>query len=275
MAGKAQPTARDRQVGARLRVLRDESGFTLARLAQTSGLSEATLSRMETGKRAVTREEVAMVTTALKVPIAERERLMDFVVTGDSGGWWDQPLPGIPAEMGLLASYEAEANELVDFALFIVPGLLQIEEYARAVWTTCGFSMDDADMRWVARARRQRILGRVDYTAFIHEEAIRTPFGGPRTLRAQVKHLIEVRDRGVDVRLVRGRQPNGALLHSWHYMGFPSVTPILNVEVYDGGFYLQDDRVEPYTRQLEMLDELATSRSETGAMLKAVLKEVS
>lgn len=275
MTGKARPTARDRQVGARLRALRDESGFTLARLAQTSGLSEATLSRMETGKRVITREEVAMVTTALKAPSGERERLMDFVVSGDNGGWWDRPLPGVPEEMGLLASYEAEANELIDFALFIIPGLLQTEQYARAVWMMSGFSPEDADLRWVARARRQRILGRVDYTAFIHEEAIRTPFGGPGTLRAQVQHLLDVRDRGVDIRLVRGRQPNGALMHSWHYMGFPSVTPVVNVEVYGGGFYLQNDRVEPYTRRLRMLGEIAASRSETGAMLKAVLKEVS
>lgn len=57
--------------------------------------------------------------------------------------------------------------------------------------------LDIAELRWVARRRRQKILGTVDYGAYISETALRTPFGGPEGHRNQLKHLLGARDRGI------------------------------------------------------------------------------
>ncbi|MGB3443979.1 MAG: helix-turn-helix transcriptional regulator [Actinophytocola sp.] len=274
MAGKAQPTVRDRQVGIRLRTLRDARQMTLEQLAVGCGLSESTLHRIETGKRRISTEEVAMITTALMVPIAERQELIDFVVSGDKGGWWERPLPGVPKEMGLLASYEAEANGLTDWSVLLVPGLLQIEPYARAFMLTDGVPAEEADLRWVARKRRQEILGTIDYTAFIYEGALHVPFGGPEVHGQQIRHLMAASDRGIAVRVVREHLPISALSHSWLYMTFPSVPPVVNVDVTGGGVYLQGDRSEPFTRQVAILNGVALSASETRATLRGVLKEI-
>lgn len=277
MAGKAPkaPTVRDRQVGTRLRALRESrTELSLEAAAKVIGLSSAVLSRIETGKRHISSEEVATITMAYQLPVEEREELIEFVKSGDSGGWWERPLPGVPQEMGLLASYASEANSLTDWSVMLVPGLLQIEAYARALMLTDGLTSEDADLRWVARKRRQEILGRIDYTAFIYEAALHVPFGGPQVHKEQIRHLLGARDRGVSVRVVREQQPIGVLSHSWLYMTFPSVGPVVNVEVYGGGFYLQDDRVEPYTLRLEMLGDLALSSSESRAKLRSVLKEM-
>ena len=274
MAGKSRPTLRDRQVGIRLRTLREAREITMEALAEACGISEATLSRMETGKRTISTEEVAMITTALQVPSAVRDELIEFVRSGDKSGWWERPLPGVPQEMGLLASYEAEANALTDWSVMLVPGLLQIESYARAYMLTDEVSPEEADLRWVARKRRQAILGTIDYTAFIYEGALRVPFGGQDVHREQIQHLLAAPDRGVSVRVVRERRPVNVLSHSWLYMTFPSVPPVVNVEVTGGGFYLQDDRAEAYTRYVEILADVALSGSETRATLRSLLKEI-
>jgi transcriptional regulator with XRE-family HTH domain len=255
--------------------LREARKTTLEELAAGCGISESTLHRMETGKRRISTEEVAMITTALQVPASVRQELIEFVVSGDKGGWWERPLPGVPQEMGLLASYEAEANSLTDWSVMLVPGLLQIEPYARAYMLLDGVPSEEADLRWVARKRRQEILGRIDYTAFIYEGALRVPFGGRDIHRQQIRHLMGAPDRGVSVRVVRERQPVSSLSHSWLYMTFPSVPPVVNVEVTGGGFYLQDDRAEPFTRQVEILNDVALSGSETRTTLLGVLKEIS
>lgn len=274
MAGK-DATTRDRQVGLRLRALREERGISQEALAVAVGLNPSMLQRMETGKRRIEPETVATIATYLQVPAKERQELIDFLKTGDKGGWWEHPLPGVPEEMGLLASYAEDADSLTDWSLLLVPGLLQIEPYARAVWVANEVSPGDADLRWVAKKRRQEILGRIEYTAFIYAEALRIPFGGGDVHRQQITHLITARDRGISVRIVRERQPVGVLSHSWHYMTFPSLRPVVNVEVYGGGFYLQEDRVDPYTRRVEMLRDLALSSSESRSMLQALLKELS
>jgi transcriptional regulator with XRE-family HTH domain len=274
MAGKSEPTVRDRQVGIRLRGLREARKTTIEKLAAASGLSESTLQRIEAGKRRVSTEEVAVVTTALKVTPADRQELIEFARSGDKGGWWEKPLPGVPQEMGLLASYEAEAESVIDWSVMLIPGLLQIEPYARAYMTNAEAPPDEADLRWVARRRRQDILGRFDYTAYIYEGALRVPFGGREVFREQIKHLIACPDRGIAVRLVREKRPVSMLLHSWHYMTFPSVGPVVNVEVSSGGVYLQDEHVQEYTQQVKMLERDAVSRAESRAVLRALLKEI-
>ncbi|GAB3438862.1 helix-turn-helix domain-containing protein [Actinophytocola sediminis] len=275
MAGKA-PTPRDRQVGMRLRELRtSHPKLSLEAAARVAEVSPAMLSRMETGKRHISPEEVAMITTAYRVPVAQRRELIEFVKSGDAGGWWERPLPGVPQEMGLLASYANEATSLTDWSVMLIPGLLQVESYARAVWLADGVSPDDADLRWVARRRRQEIVGRIDYTAFVHERALRIPIGGAEVHREQLEHLVGARDRGVSLRVVERRQRIGGMLsHSWHYMSFPSATPVVNVEVYGGGFYLQDDRAEPYTHRLKRLGDIALSSTASRTIIQAVLKEV-
>jgi transcriptional regulator with XRE-family HTH domain len=274
MGETKRPTTRDRQVGARLRAIRVRVGLNLDQAAEATGMSKPTLSRTERGKRRISTTDVAMITTGYQLPMEEREELIEFATSGDSGGWWDRPLPGVPEEVGVLASFEAEATSLTDWSVMIIPGLLQTELYARAVWLAGGHTPEDADLRWVARRRRQEILGKVDYTAFIYEGALRVPFGGPEVQRQQLRHLLAVRDRGVSLHVVRQPQALGLLSHSWLYMEFADVPPVVNVEVSGGAVYLEDDRVEPYRRRLTMLRDLNVSRSETGTTLQQVLKEI-
>jgi transcriptional regulator with XRE-family HTH domain len=68
------------QVGPRLRALRVERGATLAELADTTGISVSTLSRLESGQRRPTLELLLPLARAHQVPLDE---LVDAPETGD------------------------------------------------------------------------------------------------------------------------------------------------------------------------------------------------
>jgi transcriptional regulator with XRE-family HTH domain len=268
------PRPRDRIIGARLRAIRRErTKLSLEAAAKVVGWGLATMSRTENGLRHISTEEVAVILTAYRIPAAERSKVIAEAKADNASGWWDRPLPGVPTEMGTLASYEAEAVSLTDWAVTLVPGLLQVEEYAMALMLSQDVPHDVAELRWLARRRRQKILGTLDYVAYVSETALRTPFGGPEAHRKQLNHLRTARDRGVGVRIVREHLPIGLISHSWLYMTFPNTTPVVNVEVYWGGVYLHDDQAEPYTKMITRLDRIALSTRESQAMLGLMLKE--
>jgi len=167
---KKAPQARDRIIGARVRAIRTERvGLSLERAAEIAQWPPAKLSRTERGLRHVTIEEVATLLTAWQLPGDEREQVLIEIQVGSSSGWWDRPLPGVPAEVGALASYEADAHELVDVAITAVPGLLHTYETAVAVLAADGVPAEDIETRWMARLRRQQITTKVTYRAFISE----------------------------------------------------------------------------------------------------------
>ena len=268
------PRPRDRIIGARLRAIRKErTDLSLEAAAKLLDWSPATMSRTENGQRTITTEEVATILTTYRIRSAERDEIISEARAEKASGWWDRPLPGVPAEMGTLASYEADANSLTDWSVSLVPGLLQTEDYAMALMLSQNVPQDVAELRWVARRRRQKILGTLDYAAYISETALRTPFGGPDGHRKQIRHLLDARERGIPVRVVPEHLPVGLISHSWLYLTFPSTTPVVNVEVYWGGVYLHDDQAEPYTRMVTKLDHIALPTRESQTKLRSILKE--
>lgn len=275
MPNKRQPPRpRDRIIGARLRAIRKErTKLSLEAAAKMLGWGLATMSRIENGQRRISTEDVAMILTAYQIPSAEREDVIAEARAENASGWWDRPLPGVPTEMGTLASYEADANGLTDWAVSLVPGLLQTEEYAMAMILSEDVPQDVAELRWVARRRRQKILGTVDYAAYISETALRTPFGGSESHKKQLKHLLSARERGIPVRVVPQHLPLGLISHSWLYMTFPNTTAVVNVEVAGGGVYLHDEQSAPYAKVLAKLDRTALSVGDSQTRLETILKE--
>lgn len=237
-----------------------------------AGWSPSRLSRTERGLRHITTDEVAILLTAWRIPAGEREEVLAEVQAGSSSGWWDRPLPGVPAEVGALASYEADANELVDVVVALIPGLLQTYETATAAIRADGAPEADIETRWMARLRRQQILGKVDYTAYIGQIALETAFGGTNALRGQLQHLLQAQNRGIRVRVIPARQTQVLLGHSWLLMRFPNTHPVVHVELAGAAFYVHDHAVVPYTATLERLDRFALSQGESRELIGDLVK---
>lgn len=274
MSGKRRPPqARDRAIGAQLRSIRQQqTKLSLEAAASVLQWSPATMSRIETGKRHISAEDVATILATYRVPVAQRDALVARAKAIDEPGWWSRPLPGVPDNTGALASYEVEANSLTDWSINIIPGLLQTYDYAKAYMLDDGVPEEDVEMRWMARLRRQQILPKVDYTAYIGEAAVRTPFGGAAFID-QLRHLHEATKRGLGVRVVPEHRPHASLLQSWMLMEFPDSPPLVHVELLRSVVFLHDDEAAPYTTHLARLNKIALSTAETRDMLRVLIEQ--
>lgn len=276
MSGERKgPRARDRIIGARLRAIRKErTKLSLEAAAALAQWSPSTLSRIETGKRHISPEDVATISTIYRLPVSQRQELVESARAGNGSGWWDLPLPGVPMDMGAIASYEADAFRLTDWSVNLIPGLLQTYRYAVGLMRSRGVPADAIEARWMARLRRQQILGNVDYVAFIGEAALRTPFGGPDALRDQLQALLAARTRGIRIRVLRQHQPSHLVTHSWLLMEFANTAPVVNVEATEGSLFLHDEVALEYLVLLDALDKLALSPTASQALIEAIHKEL-
>ena len=95
------------------------------------------------------------------------------------------------------ARYEADAVEVHVYANHVVPGLLQTEEYARAVFhmRRPPLHEDTIEQRVAARLARQRLFSRspTPSVSFVVEEVVlHRPLGGRDVLRRQLEHLLTI-----------------------------------------------------------------------------------
>jgi transcriptional regulator with XRE-family HTH domain len=276
MSGKRKgPLARDRIIGARLRAVRKEqTGLSLEAAAALAQWSPSTMSRIETGKRHISPEDVATISTIYRLPLAQRQELIESARAGNGSGWWDIPLPGVPLDVGTLASYEAEAIRLTDWSVNLVPGLLQTYHYAVGLMKSYGFAAGDIEARWLARLRRQQILGTLDYAVFLGEAALRTPFGGRGAMRDQLQAILGVRRRGIQVRVFPEHRPTFLATHSWLLLEFPNTSPVVNVEAIFGSLFLHDETAESYLGLAQTLDRIALFPAASQALIEEIHEEL-
>lgn len=265
------PQARDRMRGQRLRAIRTERcRLPIGRASELAGWHQSKLSRTERGLRPVSIEDFATLLTAWGLPAKDRDQILAELAVGSSSGWWDRPIPGVPEDVGTLAGYEAEARELVTVATGAIPGLLQTYDTAVAIMAAFGAPEADVETRWMARLRRQQILGKVEFTAYITEQALRIPWGGPDVWRAQLAHLLHSQKIGLGVRVIPESQTEVPLLHTWHLMRFPHTAPVVYVELASGAVYIHE--ADRYTALLERLDRLAVPRDGSRRLISDLVK---
>lgn len=262
-----QPQPRDQIWGARLRAIRKERlGLSIDEGADKAGWSRTKLSYTERGLRKVSIQDVSVLLTAWELPPAERDVTLEELANFTTSGLWDRPIPGVPADVGTLGQYEAQASALVTVATAAVPGLLQTYETALAIMAADGAPPEDIERRWMAREQRQRILAKVDYTAYIAETALRTEWGGPQVWRDQLKHLLDRQRIGVAIRVIPDRQTDVLLLHTWHWMRLRNAPPVVQVELVDGATYAHE--ADRYARHLERLDRVALPKDRSRTLIR-------
>ncbi len=152
------PTVRRRRLGSELRRLRESQSIKLEEVADRLGLAPSTLSRIETGK--------APTRTAL------------------------------PTGFGIYVGLEAEAASLRVYEAQVVHGLLQTEDYARAVMSTVRRRQTPEEIDGLVglRMQRQGVLTRPDpleLWIILDEAVLRRMVGPSQLMRAQLDHLYE------------------------------------------------------------------------------------
>ncbi|WP_412743042.1 helix-turn-helix domain-containing protein [Krasilnikovia sp. MM14-A1004] len=171
-----------------LRRSRSAAGLSQEDLGKAINYSSSLVSAVENGQRPPTRDYLAGVDRALQTG-GLFERLLDNLVRTDQSPVWFRDW----------LVFEREATLIRWFDPLIIPGLLQIEDYARAIFAGSRLIDDEEVERRVgARLQRQEILHAPcppDLLTIIDEAALRRPVGGPGVMAAQCEHLLHCAER--------------------------------------------------------------------------------
>ncbi|GAA2914097.1 helix-turn-helix transcriptional regulator [Streptomyces mexicanus] len=185
---------RMKALGARLRVLRGESGLTGAVLAQRAGVGQPTVSKIETGRMVPSRDVLDRLLDALGLDESAshevRELLADVVAAEDV-----EPTAVYVAEATTVDEEVRSARSVRSFQCVVLPAMLQSAEYARHVFESAPHATPEAVGRAVAaRVDRQSVLyepGR-ESVFVITEAVLRTWPGSPALMLAQFDRLLAV-----------------------------------------------------------------------------------
>lgn len=183
-----EPGRTPRQVfGGMVRFYRERAGLSRSELARRISKSVSLIQAIELGQRAAT----DLVTEDLERELATNGALTHLREEIGNGLSYQ----AVPAWFQDWAYREAEATTLRWFEPLIVPGLLQTEDYARAIFRTrFRITSDEIDEQVAARMRRQDILTRENPPAFwviLDEWVLRRPVGGRHVMLEQVNRLID------------------------------------------------------------------------------------
>ncbi|KAF4407330.1 helix-turn-helix domain-containing protein [Streptomyces lycii] len=200
MPPRSTPTARQLRLGTELRRMREHAGLSIQEAADGLGINRTHITNLELARFGISEERVRALAAIYACPDSAYVDALAAMTHDRKGGWWDE-YRGRIATGGLdLAELEHYATELRVAELIHVPGLLQTEQYARAVLGEAIPAWSPAELRrrLSHRLKRRDILDRDEpppCTFIVHEAALRTRFGGRAVMLAQLESLLEASER--------------------------------------------------------------------------------
>ncbi|MFD0497974.1 MULTISPECIES: helix-turn-helix domain-containing protein [Streptomyces violaceusniger group] len=202
MAARRGATFRRRELGKELRRLREKNGLTILEAAKGLGCSEAKLSRVETGNNSLPRvaDMEALLDRYGITDIDDRETLLTLHRDSLTRDWWTPYRNVMPSGLHTFIGLEMDARAMRAWNAQVVFGLLQTENYARAMFmtakpveeTTTAFVEDNTRVRM----ERQQVITRRDdpleLRDVLDESALRRIIGGPEIMREQYEAVAEL-----------------------------------------------------------------------------------
>jgi transcriptional regulator with XRE-family HTH domain len=189
------PTVLRILLGTQLRRLRESRSVTAQAAAKAIRGSESKISRIELGRNAVREVDIADLLNLYGItdPV-EREQLLTLASQANQQGWWHRYQDVLPNWFQSYIGLEESAESIRSFDTQFVPGLLQTEDYALAVFHLGAYSADEVDRLVFLRKERQRRFasGGLRLWAIIDEVALRRPVGSVSLMRAQLEHLLDI-----------------------------------------------------------------------------------
>jgi transcriptional regulator with XRE-family HTH domain len=188
------PTVRQRELGLRLRKLRTDLGLTVEDVAEKLLCSTAKISRLETGARPPILRDVRDLCGLYSVEESVTADLMELTKEAREQGWWKQYGDlNLDPYIGL----EQEATAITAYSMYHVNGLVQTEDYARAMIRGIAPKMDPEihQQRVEARLRRQELLNGQNQPRFrmlLDQAVLCRPVGSSAVMAAQLAKILEL-----------------------------------------------------------------------------------
>jgi len=271
-------------LGSQLRRLREAKGITREDAGYTIRASESKISRMELGRVSFKERDVTDLLSLYGVDDeAERGALVDLVREANQAGWWHSFSDAMPNWFQTYVGLEEAAALIRIYEVQFIPGLLQTEDYMRALMTLNRPNLDrsEVDRRINVRMRRQKLVTENEgprLWAIVDEAALRRPVGGPTVMRAQIQRLIDAADMPNVVLQVMPFRFGGHAAESGAFtiLRFPEqdLPDVVYLEQLTSALYLDKrDDVDQYLQVMERLGVDSQTPVSSVELLTDMLKE--
>ncbi len=276
------PTVLRMLLGSQLRELREAAGISPDQAGYEIRGSRSKISRLEHGRVSFKERDVGDLLTLYGVTDTDRRtHMLALARQANNQGWWAKFDDVLPDWFETYVGLEQATSLIRSYELQFVPGLFQTEAYARAV-TVLGHRAapaDEIERRVSLRLKRQQLLTEPGPRVWsvIDESALRRPLGGRDTMRAQLRHLLEIAELPqVTLQLMPfERGGHSAAGGSFAILRFAEadLPDIVYIEQLTGALYL--DRREEIDRYREVMNSLsaeAETPADSGRLLKRIIR---
>ncbi|ARF72353.1 transcriptional regulator [Kitasatospora albolonga] len=251
--------------GAELRRVREAQGLKQAELGEKLFCSGSLIGQIETTKKVPTREFAEALDRALRTD-GLFSRLIGLVLRSQLPSWF-RPYADMEEKAAFISTFQSQ----------VVYGLLQTEEYARAVLAT-GMP-DDLETLVAARMERQLILEREQPPlawAILDEAVLHRPIGGHKVMRAQLGRLLEfATNRWMRIQVLPFEAgEHASLAGSFNLLRFDNDPDIVYTEdLISGHMTANPDTIREASLRYAHLQATALSVEESVARISRVMKE--
>jgi transcriptional regulator with XRE-family HTH domain len=266
---RGSPSVRRRRLAAELRRLRERAGLIGEEVAERLGWSTSKLSRIETSKSGVKQEDLELLLDLYSVAEPHRSELTALAQESHRAVRLETIGARLPEVQAEFLRVEAEAESVWDWEPQVVPGLMQTEEYARAVmlgWTSMfRLPFGEIDRRVEAQRLRQQVLERdppLILSFVIDESVLRRRIADVSVMSGQLERMIEVSHMpNVSVRILPLEGNHPVLTGAFTYIRFPRIheVPLHDVATFEhlaGTEYVEDEEaVNKYYVAFQSLEE--------------------
>lgn len=268
-----EPTVRSRELGLALRRAAQAKGLSNRELARRLAWSDSRISRLFSGTRGTSPADIAALLAICGIKTPKRDELVALSRRANERGWWQEYGDRLPSELTTLTDYEDAAIAVTAFEIVLVPGLLQTEEYARAILRAYpNIPASELDKRAWARMRRREVLDRrppAKFSFFLDESVFTRNGPGWEIMSDQVHHLLRMSVRpNIEIRVI----PDSAGFHAgqvpFKLMDFTELRPIVVMECQTSVLFLErPDTITGYRRVVTNLDNVALDEGQSRAWL--------
>ena len=193
---RAGPTVRRMLVGAKLRRLRTDMGLSREEAAEAIRASAWKIHRLENGQVGFKQRDLVDLLERYGVSDPDEvDELLTLAREANVPGWWQHYGDVLPQWFRTYVDLESAATLIRTYEGMFVPGLLQTDDYMRAVIRDASLeSSEEVGRRVRLRMARQILLTREHpprLWAVMDEAALRRPVGGREVMRGQLERLID------------------------------------------------------------------------------------
>ena len=281
----AGPTVRRMLVGARLRRLRTDLGLTRDQAGQAIRASEWKIHRLENGQVGFKDRDIIDLLGLYEVSDpAEVAEFLTLAREANTPGWWQHYGDVLPTWFRTYVDLEQAATLIRTYEGQFVPGLLQTDDYMRAVVRGAHLeeSGEEVGRRVRLRMARQTLLTREAAPrlwAVVDEAALRRPVGGREVMRGQLERLIEATKlANVTLQVLPfDRGAHAAMVSAFSILRFadPALPDVVYLEHLTNAVYLdRRHEVERYMDAMELLCVDSQPPARTVELLERILGEL-